>query len=60
MMHHQTYSEQESGRDREGEKEMGGLVEARQSDLYKELLRKEVMNGWKNTDKDRSEKSCSC
>lgn len=43
MMHHQPHKQQ-CGRNREGEKEMGGVEEARQSGSYKELLRKEMMN----------------
>lgn len=50
MMRHQPHKQQ-CGRDREGEKDMGGVEEARQSDKYKELLRKEMMNGWINTEK---------
>lgn len=35
---------------RECEKDMGGVEEARQSDKYKTVLRKEMMNGGINTE----------
>lgn len=57
MMHHQPHKQQ-CGRDREGEKDMGGVEEARQSDKYKEVLRREVMNGWINPDKGQYPKIC--
>lgn len=57
MMPHQPH-EQRCGRDREGEKDMGGAEEARQSDKYKEPLRKEMMNGWINPDKGQYSKIC--
>lgn len=58
MMHHQAHKQQ-CGGDREGEKEMGGVEEAGESDMYKELLREWMMNGWKNTEKEKSEKTYS-
>lgn len=43
MMHLEPHKQQ-CGRDRAGEKDMGGAEEARQSDKYKEVLRKEVVD----------------
>lgn len=47
MMHLQPHKHQQCGRDREGEKDMGGKEEARQSHKYKEVLRKEMMNEYR-------------
>lgn len=52
MMHLQPHKKQ-CGRDREGEKSMGGVEEGRQSNKQKEVLGKEIMDGWKNTERGK-------
>lgn len=54
MMHLQPHKKQ-YGRHREGEKGKGGVEEGRQRDKQKEVLGKEMMHGWKNTERGKDD-----